>query len=290
MKKIFALSAAAICFAMSSVAANAGAHEKDLMEVYKHLHSTPELSMMEVQTAKYLAAHLKSLGFEVTEKFGKTGVVAVYENGPGKTVMVRADMDALPVKEMTGLSFASKVITTDQHGKDWPAMHACGHDIHMTVAMGTAAEMIANKDLWSGTLIVILQPGEEVSQGAIAMLEAGLFTKFPRPDYNLALHANSGLEAGKVGVVPGYALANVDSVDITVRGVGGHGAYPQTTKDPVVMAAQLVMGLQTIVSRNFTARASRCHRRLHSWRYKAQYHRRGSQITTHASQLHPRGS
>jgi hippurate hydrolase len=252
MKKFFTLSTAAICFAISSVSASAGAHEKDLMEVYKHLHSNPELSMMEFKTAEYLAAHLDSLGFEVTENFGKTGVVAVFENGPGKTVMVRADMDALPVKEMTGLSFASEVITTDQHGKDWPAMHACGHDIHMTVAMGTAAEMINNKDLWSGTLIVILQPGEEVSQGAIAMLEEGLFTKFPRPDYNLALHANSGLEAGKVGVVPGYALANVDSVDITVRGVGGHGAYPQTTKDPVVLAAQLVMGLQTIVSREIS--------------------------------------
>lgn len=250
MKQIFALSAA--LFYAVSMPANAGAHDADLMSVYKHLHSNPELSMMEVNTAKYLAEHLNGLGFDVTENFGKTGVVAVFENGPGKTVMVRADMDALPVKEMTGLPFASKVVTTDQHGKDWPAMHACGHDIHMTVAMGTAAQMVANKDLWSGTLIVILQPGEEVSQGAIAMLEDGLFTKFPRPDYNIALHANSSLAAGKVGVVPGYALANVDSVDITVRGVGGHGAYPQTTKDPVVLAAQLVLGLQTIVSREIS--------------------------------------
>lgn len=248
MKKAVLLTAAAI-FGTLSVPAFAEGHDAELMNVYKHLHANPELSMMEFETAKYLASHLKDLGFEVTEEFGKTGVVAVMKNGPGKTVMVRADMDALPVKEMTGLPFASKAVVTDQHGKDWPAMHACGHDIHMTVAMGTAEEMVKNKDLWSGTLIVILQPGEEVSQGAIAMLEDGLFTKFPRPDYNLALHANSGLAAGKVGVVPGFALANVDSVDITVRGVGGHGAYPNTTKDPIVLAAQIVTSLQTIVSR-----------------------------------------
>lgn len=235
--------------ALPSHAKEVRSYETNLMKVYKHLHANPELSMMEVETAKYLAGQLEAMGFDVTEEFGKTGVVAVYENGPGKTVMVRADMDALPVKEDTGLAFASQVITTDQHGKDWPAMHACGHDIHMTVAMGTAQEMLANKDLWSGTLIVILQPGEEVSQGAIAMLEEGLFTKFPRPDYNLALHANSSLAAGKVGVVPGYALANVDSVDVTVRGIGGHGAYPNTTKDPIVLAAQLVLAFQTIVSR-----------------------------------------
>ena len=248
MKKTIILSTAALLAALASPAIADG-HETDLMTVYKHLHANPELSMMEVKTAKYLAGQLKSMGFDVTENFGKTGVVAVMENGPGKTVMVRADMDALPVKEMTGLPFASEVVTTDQHGKDWPAMHACGHDIHMTVAMGTAQEMVANKDLWSGTLIVILQPGEEVSQGAIAMLEEGLFTKFPRPDYNLALHANSSLAAGQVGVVPGFALANVDSVDVTVRGIGGHGAYPNTTKDPIVLAAQLVLAFQTIVSR-----------------------------------------
>ena len=248
MKKTIILGTAALLAALASPAIADG-HETDLMTVYKHLHANPELSMMEVKTAKYLSGQLKSMGFDVTENFGKTGVVAVMENGPGKTIMVRADMDALPVKEMTGLPFASEVVTTDQHGKDWPAMHACGHDIHMTVAMGTAQEMVANKDLWSGTLIVILQPGEEVSQGAIAMLEEGLFTKFPRPDYNLALHANSSLAAGQVGVVPGFALANVDSVDVTVRGIGGHGAYPNTTKDPIVLAAQLVLAFQTIVSR-----------------------------------------
>ena len=228
-----------------------------LMSLYKHLHANPELSMMEVETAKHLAGKLKAMGFDVTEHFGETGVVAVYKNGPdngsGKTVLIRADMDALPLKELTGLPFASEVVTTDQHGNEMPAMHACAHDIHMTVAIGTAAEMLARKAEWSGTLIVILQPGEEVSQGAIAMLKDGLFTKFPRPDYNLALHVNSSLAAGKVGIVPGYALANVDSVDVTVRGIGGHGAYPQTTKDPIVLAAQLVMAFQTIVSREIAA-------------------------------------
>lgn len=247
MKKTVLVSVIAILGALTAPAC--ADNSADLMSVYKHLHSNPELSMMEFETSAYLAAQLKDLGFDVTDNFGKTGVVAVMKNGPGKTVMVRADMDALPVKEMTGLSYASEAVVTDQHGKDWPAMHACGHDIHMTVAMGTASEMVANKDLWSGTLIVILQPGEEVSQGAIAMLEDGLFTKFPRPDYNLALHVNSSLQAGKVGVVPGFALANVDSVDVTVRGIGGHGAYPNTTKDPIVLAAQLVLAFQTIVSR-----------------------------------------
>ena len=225
MKKTVLVSVIAMLGALTTPAC--AENSNDLMSVYKHLHSNPELSMMEFETSTYLAAQLKDLGFDVTENFGKTGVVAVLENGPGKTVMVRADMDALPVKEMTGLSYASDVIVTDQHGKDWPAMHACGHDIHMTAAMGTAAEMVANKDLWSGTLIVILQPGEEVSQGAIAMLDEGLFTKFPRPDYNLALHVNSSLQAGKVGIVPGFALANVDSVDVTVRGIGDKSAVVQ---------------------------------------------------------------
>jgi len=280
MKKTIILSTAALLAALASPAIADG-HETDLMTVYKHLHANPELSMMEVKTAKYLAGQLKSMGFDVTENFGKTGVV----------VMVRADMDALPVKEMTGLPFASEVVTTDQHGKDWPAMHACGHDIHMTVAMGTAQEMVANKDLWSGTLIVILQPGEEVSQGAIAMLEEGLFTKFPRPDYNLALHANSSLAAGQVGVVPGFALANVDSVDVTVRGIGGHGAYPNTTKDPIVLAAQLVLAFQTYCfARNCAARTSCCHSGVHTRRYQTQYHRRGGKAATHTAQLHARGS
>lgn len=238
--------------AAAVIAAPLSAQAEDLMDVYKHLHANPELSLMEVNTAKYLAERLDGLGFDVTEGFGGTGVVAVMKNGPGKTVMIRADMDALPVKEETGLPYSSEVVTQDAEGKEWPAMHACGHDIHMTVALGAAQELVANKDDWSGTLIVILQPAEEISQGALAMLGEGLFTKFPRPDYNLALHANSGLQAGKVGIVPGYALANVDSMGIEVQGIGGHGAYPQTTKDPVVLAAQMVMAFQTIVSREIS--------------------------------------
>ncbi|WP_371395395.1 M20 family metallopeptidase [Fretibacter rubidus] len=245
MKKLLLCSALAVGFGTSAQA-------QDLMSVYKHLHANPELSLMEVETARYLAARLKAEGFEVTEQFGGTGVVAVMKNGPGKTVMLRADMDALPVKEETGLSFASTVITRDAEGNDWPAMHACGHDIHMTVALGAARELAAKKDQWSGTLIVILQPAEEISQGALAMLGEGLFEKFPRPDYNLALHANSGLEAGYVGIVPGYALANVDSMDITVQGIGGHGAYPHTTKDPVVLAAQMVLAFQAIIAREIS--------------------------------------
>ena len=249
MKIKLLLAAAIVSFAPAAQA-------ETLMDVYKHLHANPELSSMETETAAYLAKRLKNLGFDVTEKFGGTGVVSVMKNGPGKTIMIRADMDGLPVKENTGLSFASKAVKKDRFGDEWPVMHACGHDIHMTTFLGTARELIANKDLWSGTLVMILQPAEEISHGAKDMLKAGLFTKFPRPDFNLALHANSAMPAGKVGVTSGYALANVDSVDITVKGIGGHGAYPQTTKDPIVLASQIVLALQTIVSREVAAQDS----------------------------------
>lgn len=225
------------------------AQAEDLLKLYKYLHANPELSRMEVETAALLAGKLDALGFEVTEKVGETGVVAVMKNGEGPTVLIRADMDGLPVKEQTGLSYASQVMTKDFEGNDMPAMHACGHDIHMTVLIGVAESLVAQKANWSGTLVLILQPAEELGQGARLMIEDGLFKRFPRPDYNLALHDNASLAAGKVGVVPGFAMANVDSVDITVRGIGGHGAYPHTTKDPVVLASQLVLALQTIVSR-----------------------------------------
>ncbi|MDB2439408.1 amidohydrolase [Hellea sp.] len=249
MKKTLLLAAA-------MMALSPAAHAETLMDVYKHLHANPELSSMETETAAYLATRMGNLGFDVTENFGGTGVVSVMENGPGKTIMIRADMDGLPVKENTGLSFASTVVKKDRFGDEWPVMHACGHDIHMTTFLGTAQEMVANKDLWSGTLVMILQPAEEISHGAKDMIKEGLFTKFPRPDYNLALHANSAMPAGQVGITTGYALANVDSVDITVKGVGGHGAYPQTTKDPIVLAAQIVLALQTIVSREVAAQDS----------------------------------
>lgn len=225
------------------------AHAEDLNELYRYLHANPELSLMETKTASLLAGKLKDLGFEVTENVGGTGVVAVMKNGDGPTVMIRADIDGLPVKEQTGVSFASSTITPNRDGIEKPSMHACGHDIHMTVQIGTAERMVAEKANWSGTLVMILQPAEELGLGAGMMLKDGLFTRFPRPDYNLALHDKANLASGKVGIVPGYALANVDSVDITVRGIGGHGAYPHTTKDPIVLASQMVMAFQTIVSR-----------------------------------------
>jgi len=221
----------------------------DLIELYKHLHANPELSNMEVETSARMADELRAAGFDVTEGVGGTGVVAVLKNGSGKTVMLRADMDGLPVVEETGFAFASTRTVKSQFGEDQPAMHACGHDIHMTSVLGAARDLADKKTDWSGTLVVIMQPAEETVQGAPAMLEDGLFTRFPRPDYNLALHVNSAMPSGTIGYTPGYALANVDTVDIVVKGIGGHGAYPNTTKDPIVVASALVMALQTIVSR-----------------------------------------
>ncbi|MEO6255503.1 MAG: amidohydrolase, partial [Sphingomicrobium sp.] len=220
-----------------------------LMTVYRDLHANPELSMAEVRSPAKLAAEARKLGFTVTEKVGKTGVVAVMKNGPGPVLLLRADMDALPVVEQTGLAFASKVRATARSGVETGVMHACGHDTHMTSWLGTARRLAAMKDQWSGTLVMILQPGEETGEGAKAMLDDGLFTRFPKPDYVLAFHDAAALPAGDIGITPGYALANVDSVDMTVRGVGGHGAYPQTTRDPIVLAARIVTTLQTLVSR-----------------------------------------
>jgi amidohydrolase len=220
-----------------------------LMTLYRDLHANPELSMQEVRTPAKLAAEARKLGFKVTEKVGKTGVVAMMENGPGPVLMLRADMDALPVSEQTGLPFASKVRVTTAQGVETGVMHACGHDTHVTAWLATARRLSAMKDQWSGTLMMILQPGEETSEGAKAMLADGLFTRFAKPNYVLAFHDAAVLPAGVIGITPGYALANVDSVDITVRGVGGHGALPATTKDPIVLAARIVTTLQTLVSR-----------------------------------------
>lgn len=220
-----------------------------LMTLYRDLHANPELSMQEVRSPAKLAAEARKLGFDVTEKVGKTGVVAVMKNGPGPTLLIRADMDALPVTEQTGLPFASKVRGISRSGVETGVMHACGHDTHMTAWLGTARRMAAMKDQWSGTLVMILQPGEETGEGAKAMLDDGLFTRFPKPTHALAFHDAAALPAGVIGVTPGYALANVDSVDISVRGVGGHGAYPQTTRDPIVLASRIVTTLQTLVSR-----------------------------------------
>ena len=220
-----------------------------LMAVYRDLHANPELSMQEVRSPSKLAAEARKLGFKVTEKVGKTGVVAVLENGPGPVLMIRADMDGLPVVEQTGLPFASKVRAVARSGVETGVMHACGHDTHMTAWLGTARRLVAMKDQWSGTLVMILQPGEETGEGAKAMLDDGLYARFPKPSYVLAFHDAAALPAGVIGISPGYALANVDSVDITVKGVGGHGAYPQTTRDPIVLASRIVTTLQTLVSR-----------------------------------------
>ena len=252
MTRRLLLAAAALIAAPSSAATLSDAVRGDmpmLMAVYKDLHSNPELSMQEVRSPAKLAAEARKLGFTVTEKVGKTGVVAVMRNGPGPTLLIRADMDGLPVVEQTGLPFASKVRAVARSGVETGVMHACGHDTHMTSWLGTARRLAAMKDQWSGTLVMILQPGEETGEGAKAMLDDGLFTRFPKPDHVLAFHDAAAIPAGVIGVTPGYALANVDSVDITVRGVGGHGAYPQTTKDPIVLASRIVTTLQTLVSR-----------------------------------------
>lgn len=226
----------------------ANAHADELIELYRHFHTHPELSFEEKETAARVAQELRAVGAEVTEKVGGTGVVGILKNGEGKTVLLRTDLDALPVTEQTGLAYASQVKVETDDGETG-VMHACGHDIHITNLIATARWFAAHKDQWKGTLIFLGQPAEERGSGAKAMLEDGLFTKFPKPDYCLALHVDSELETGKVGVRGGYALANVDSVDITLIGKGGHGAYPHATIDPVVMAAQLVLSLQTIVSR-----------------------------------------
>lgn len=217
----------------------------ELQKLYVDLHQSPELSLHEQKTAEKLVAQLKPLGYDVTPNVGGYGVVAVLKNGPGPTVLLRTDTNALPVEEKTGLPFASKVRTAD----GTPVMHACGHDLHMSAWIGTAKWMAAHKDRWSGTLVMIAQPAEEVVKGARAMLADGLYTRFPKPNFALAIHDDSGLPAGVVGYTAGYALSNSDSIDITVFGKGGHGAQPQSTVDPIVIAARIVSGLQTLVSR-----------------------------------------
>lgn len=220
-----------------------------LMTIYRDFHANPELSFEEVKSAAKLAAEFKKLGFNVTTGVGKTGVVAVMENGPGPVLALRADMDGLPVPEQTGLPYASKVRAKTREGQDTPVMHACGHDTHMTALIGTARRLVAMKDQWSGTLLLYAQPAEEIGSGAAAMLDAGLFTRFPKPQTVMAFHDAAALPAGVIGITQGYALANVDSVDLLIKGVGGHGAYPHTTKDPIVLASRIVTALQTLVAR-----------------------------------------
>lgn len=256
--RILGIGLAALALSMPAVAQDRGVPDlggdvqkqmPSLMAIYKDLHANPELSFMEVRSAGILAAEARKLGFAVTEKVGGTGIVAVMKNGAGPVVLVRADMDALPVVEQTGLAGASKVRVTTKEGVETGVMHACGHDTHMTAWIGTARLMAANKDKWSGTLVMIGQPAEERGAGARMMLADGLYTRFPKPDYALAFHDAAQFPAGMIGYTPGYALANVDSVDILVKGIGGHGAYPQATKDPIVLASRIVTSLQTLVSR-----------------------------------------
>jgi amidohydrolase len=221
----------------------------DLEALYKHLHTHPELSAQETQTAGRMARELKDAGFAVTTGVGGNGVVGILKNGNGPTVLVRTDLDALPVTENTGVPYASKVRARDRIGNECGVMHACGHDIHMTSWVGTARVLAAMKDAWSGTLVFIGQPAEETGSGARIMLEDGLFTRFPKPDFALALHSDPKLTTGKVAYTEGMALANVDTVDVVMKGKGGHGAAPHMTIDPVVLAARVVLDLQTIVSR-----------------------------------------
>jgi amidohydrolase len=217
--------------------------------LYLDLHQNPELSSHETQTATKLASLLRGLGYEVTEHVGGTGIVAILKNGAGPTIMLRTELDALPVEEKTGLPYASKVRAKDDSGRDVPVMHACGHDLHMAAFYGTAAVMAHSKDTWHGTLVLIGQPAEETISGAKKMIEDGLLTRFPRPDVGVAMHVGNVIPAGTVGFTPGYSYASADSVRITIYGKGGHGASPENTVDPIVIAARTVLALQTIVSR-----------------------------------------
>jgi len=221
----------------------------DAHALYLDLHQNPELSAHETQTAAKLAARLRSSGYDVTEHVGGTGVVAILKNGPGPTIMLRTELDALPVEEKTGLPYSSKVRTKDDAGHDVPVMHACGHDLHMAALLGTAEIMAHSKDTWHGTLMLIGQPAEETIGGAEGMVRDGLFTRFAKPDVAVALHVGNELPAGMVAITPGTYNTNADSVRIVIYGKGGHGAKPNTTIDPVVIAARTILALQTIVSR-----------------------------------------
>jgi amidohydrolase len=253
---IAVIAAAAPVVAQSDLDQKIDSNIGDWVGTYQHFHANPELSTQEKATSELIAGTLRKLGYDVTDHFGRYeeadlvsyGVVAVLKNGPGPTVYVRTELDALPVRENTGLPYASKV-TVKRANEEVGVMHACGHDLHLTVFLGTAKLLAEEKSHWSGTVVMIAQPAEETVAGAAAMLRAGLFEKFPKPDYVLALHDSATLPAGVVAWREGSILAGADSVDITIRGYGGHGAAPNATKDPIVIASELVVFLQTIVSR-----------------------------------------
>ena len=241
----------ALCASMASAEIHVSQAEQDYMEaLYLHFHRNPELSLYEFETAARMAEEFSAAGYEVTSEVGGTGVVGVLRNGEGPTVMIRGDMDALPIKELTRVPYASTVTTVDEQGRTVPVMHACGHDIHITNLIGVARKLFSMRDSWSGTVVLVAQPAEERGLGARAMIEDGLFKRFPRPDYNLGLHVTANLPAGQAGYKPEFAMANVDSVDIIVHGTGGHGAAPHLTHDPIVLSAYIVTALQTLVARN----------------------------------------
>lgn len=246
---------AALANAADPALASAIARDYDtrLKPLFEHFHRNPELSFMEVKTAARLAKELRGAGFEVTEGVGKTGVVAMLKNGPGPLVMMRADMDGLPVLEKSGLPYASTVTARDQSGKEVPVTHSCGHDVHMTTLVGTAHRMAAMKSRWSGTLMLVGQPAEERVGGARDMMKDRIWQRFGKPDYALALHVLSNLEAGKISIAES-PYSGVDTLEINIPGIGTHGASPHTGKDPIVIGAQIIMGLQTIISREVAPR------------------------------------
>jgi amidohydrolase len=250
---LFAACLLLLCVSLTATAAEPRewirANAEEFITLYRHLHAHPELSHREKETAARIATEWKQAGAEVTTGIGGHGVVGLLKNGAGPTLMLRTDLDALPVTEQTRLVFASTVKVANEDGVEVGVMHACGHDVHMTNLVAVARFRADNKNLWRGTVMLVGQPAEERGAGAKAMLDDGLFTRFPKPDFAVALHVDSTLPTGSVGYRSGYSMANVDSIDITVRGKGGHGAYPHTTVDPIVQAAQLVLALQTIVSR-----------------------------------------
>lgn len=243
------LSALAASAQTATLASQVDSVLPDAKALYIDLHQHPELSSHEVQTAATMAGKLRTLGYDVTEHVGGTGVVAILKNGPGPAIMLRTELDALPVEEKTGLPYASKVRAKDDNGREVAVMHACGHDLHMASLFGTAAIMARTKDTWHGTLMLIGQPAEETISGAQKMIDDGLFTRFPKPDAGVALHDTNSLPTGKVGITPEYAKANADSLRITIYGRGGHGATPEKTVDPVLIAARTAVTLQSIVAR-----------------------------------------
>jgi len=227
-------------------------YDENLEPLFLYFHAHPELSNFEFETAKRLAAEIRALGYDVTEGVGGTGIVAILRNGPGPTLMVRADMDGLPVKEDTGLPYASEAVQVGVGGEEFPVMHACGHDVHITALVGTARQMAERRDEWSGTLILIGQPAEERISGARAMLEDGLYVRFPKPEYAIAFHVSASVPSGKVEIPLDVVASSADAVDIVVHGIGAHGASPHKGIDPVLVASQIVVTLQSVVSRSIS--------------------------------------